>query len=63
MKASEIRAMGDQDLDSKLADLTETLFNFRFQHKAGQLENPNRIKEVKRDIARIQTIKRQKDIG
>ncbi|MDA3898083.1 MAG: 50S ribosomal protein L29 [Desulfobacteraceae bacterium] len=63
MKASEIRALGDQELDSKLTDLSETLFNFRFQHTAGQLENPNRIKQVKRDIARIQTIKRQKDIG
>ncbi len=63
MKASDIRALGDQELDSKLLDLSETLFNFRFQNKTGQLENPNRIKQVKRDIARINTIKRQKDIG
>lgn len=63
MKASDIRALDDQELDSKLLDLSETLFNFRFQHKTGQLENPNRIKQVKRDIARINTIKRQKDIG
>ena len=63
MKASDIRALDDQELDSKLLDLSETLFNFRFQHKTGQLENPNRIKQVKRDIARVNTIKRQKDIG
>jgi large subunit ribosomal protein L29 len=63
MKASDIRVLDDQELDSKLLDLSETLFNFRFQHKTGQLENPNRIKQVKRDIARIKTIKRQKDIG
>ena len=63
MKVSDIRALDDQELDSKLLDLSETLFNFRFQHKTGQLENPNRIKQVKRDIARVNTIKRQKDIG
>lgn len=63
MKAKEIRELGDQDLDAKLLDLSETLFNLRFQHKAGQLENPNRMKQVKRDIARLKTIKRQRDIG
>ncbi len=63
MKAMEIRELGDQDLDAKLLDLSETLFNLRFQHKAGQLENPNRMKQVKRDIARLKTIKRQRDIG
>ena len=63
MKASEIKELGDQELDSKIVDLSETLFNLRFQHKTGQLENPKRIKQVKRDIARIKTIKRQKDIG
>lgn len=63
MKAMEIRELGDQDIDAKLLDLSETLFNLRFQHKAGQLENPNRMKQVKRDIARLKTIKRQRDIG
>jgi len=63
MKAMEIRELGDLDLDAKLVDLSETLFNLRFQHKAGQLENPNRLKQVKRDIARLNTIKRQRDIG
>ena len=63
MKVKDIIEMGDQELDSKLLDLSETLFNLRFQHKAGQLENPNRMKQVKQDIARIKTIKRQRDIG
>ena len=63
MKANEIKELGDQELDSKLVDLSETLFNFRFQHKTGQLDNPKRIKQVKRDIARIKTIKRQRNIG
>ncbi len=63
MKASEVKEIDDQGLDAKLVDLSETLFNFRFQHKTGQLENPNRMKQVKRDIARIKTIKRQRNIG
>ncbi len=63
MKASEIKDLGEQELDAKLVDLAETLFNFRFQHKTGQLENPKRMKQVKRDIARIKTIKRQRNIG
>jgi len=63
MKASEIRELGEPELDAKLVDLSETLFNLRFQNKSGQLENPSRLKQVKRDIARLKTIKRQRDIG
>ena len=63
MKVSEIRELGEQELDAKLVDLSETLFNLRFQNKSGQLENPSRLKQVKRDIARLKTIKRQRDIG
>ncbi len=63
MKANEIRELGEQELNAKLLDLSEALFNFRFQNKTGQLDNPNRMKQVKRDIARINTIKRQRNIG
>ena len=63
MKASKIRELGAQELDAKLADLSETLFNLRFQYKTGQLENPSRMNQVKRDIARVKTIKRQREIG
>lgn len=63
MKAKEIKEMSDQEMDAKLVDLSETLFNLRFQNKAGQLENPKRMEEVKRDIARVKTIKRQREIG
>ncbi|MCD6585527.1 MAG: 50S ribosomal protein L29 [Desulfobacteraceae bacterium] len=63
MKVIEIKELGEQELDAKLVDMSEILFNFRFQHKTGQLENPNRMKQVKRDIARIKTIKRQRNIG
>ena len=47
MKASEIKELGDQELDSKLVDLSETLFTFRFQHKTGQLENPALLDEYR----------------
>jgi large subunit ribosomal protein L29 len=63
MKATEIKDMGGQELDAKLDDLAETLFNLRFQHKTGQLENPKRIRQVKRDIARIKTFKRQRTLA
>jgi len=63
MESSEIRELSDGELDTKLTDLVEALFNFRFQHESGQLENANRIKQVRRDIARIKTIKRERNIG
>jgi large subunit ribosomal protein L29 len=47
MKASDIRGLAVEELNAKLKDLTETLFNLRFQHKTGQLENPRRIGQVK----------------
>ncbi|MBA2881940.1 large subunit ribosomal protein L29 [Desulfosalsimonas propionicica] len=59
MEAKEIRGLGPDELESRLEDLVQTFFNLRFQHKTGQLENPRRINQVRRDIARIKTIKRQ----
>jgi large subunit ribosomal protein L29 len=56
MKASEIRDMNLDEMTSKVSDLREELFNLRFQHEIGQLENPQRMKQMKRDIARIETI-------
>ena len=56
MKASEIREMNMDEMEQKLSDLNEQLFNLSFQHEIGQLENPQRMKEAKRDIARIKTI-------
>lgn len=56
MKASEFRNMSGAELEEKLKDLKQELFNLRFQHAINQLENPLRIKEVKRDIARVKTI-------
>jgi large subunit ribosomal protein L29 len=56
MKASEIRDMNPDEMHRKVTDLKEELFNLRFQHEIGQLENPQRIKQTKRDIARLKTI-------
>lgn len=63
MKASEIRAMSVEELESKLKDLKSELFNLRFQLAINQLENPMRIKAVKKDIARIHTVIREKEIN
>ena len=58
MKANELTKMSAADLDKKLAELKEELFNLRFQHTINQLDNPLRIKAVKRDIARVKTAQR-----
>ena len=59
MKASEIRELSNAELNEKLTALKAELFNLRFQHAINQLENPMRMKEVKKDIARIKTVLRQ----
>ena len=58
MKAAELRQMSAAELDKKLADLKEELFNLRFQHAINQLDNPGRIEVVKKDIARVKTVLR-----
>ena len=63
MKINEIRDLSAAELDSKLKDLKEELFNLRFQMATGQCENPMKIREVKKSIARIKTIQRQNDIN
>lgn len=59
MKMSEIREMSPQEKKTKIADLTEALFNMRFQHEIGDLENPQKMKQTKRDIARLKTSVRE----
>lgn len=61
MKANELRELTNVELESKLGDLKEELFNLRFQHATGQLENPMRIKEVKKTYARIKTIMQERE--
>ena len=59
MQANEIRKMTLIEMDEKLAELKDELFKLRFQQAINQLENPMRIKAVKKDIARIKTVQRQ----
>ncbi len=59
MKANEIRKMSATELESKLVDLKKDLFNLRLQHATNQLDNPIRIAEVRKDIARVKTILRE----
>ena len=59
MKASEIRKMSTAELEAKLAGLKKDLFFLRMQHATNQLDNPMKIAETKRDIARVKTIIRE----
>ena len=61
MKASEIRSMSAAELESKLVELKKDLFMLRMQHATNQLDNPLRIADVKKDIARIKTIIRENE--
>ena len=63
MKANEIREMSVEELNVKLNDLKKDRFNLRFQNATNQLENPKRITEVRRDIARVKTVITEKTAG
>ena len=62
MKAKEIKEMTNDELVAKLASLKEELFNLRFRHATGQLENPNVLKTVKKDIAKVKTVLREREL-
>ena len=62
-RAEAIRALSPDEKEDKLAELKEELFNLRFQQATGQLENPMRIREVKKAIARIKTIVHEAKLG
>lgn len=61
MKANEIKDMTVDELNSKLVELKQELFNLRFQHAVNQLENPKRLQAVKKDIARVKTFIRKQE--
>jgi large subunit ribosomal protein L29 len=63
MKAADIRAMTVDQIDDEVLKLKKEQFNLRFQRATGQLENTNRVREVRRDIARLKTIAQQKRAG
>ena len=62
MKAIDIRKMSAQELEGKLKELKSELFNLRFQHAINQLENPHKLVDVKRDIARVMTVMSEKNV-
>ena len=62
MEINKIREMSELELNAELLKMKKDLFNLRFQHVTGQLENPVKLRETKRDIARIKTIIREKEL-
>lgn len=62
MKANKLRELSTQELSNKLVDLKQELFNLRFQHATGQLDNPMKLRLVKRDIARVNTVIRELEL-
>jgi large subunit ribosomal protein L29 len=63
MKASDLRSLGDDELGVKERDLTDQLFRMRIQKSMGQLESPDKLRTVRRDLARIKTVLNQKKAG
>lgn len=63
MKMQEIRDLSPQELEDKVKDLKEELFNLRFQNATNHLDNPMRIVSVKKDIARVKTVLKEKELG
>ncbi len=63
IKVNELRILDEEGLRDKLRELKETLFNLRFQHATGQLDNPMKIKETRRDIARVCTVMTEREFS
>jgi large subunit ribosomal protein L29 len=63
LTAADLRSATEEELDVKLADAKTELFNLRFQHATGQLESHGRLHAVRKEIARIYTVKRERELG
>ena len=63
MKAQELKEMSEAELRQKEKEVTEELFNLKFQHATGQLENTERLPQVRKDLARVKTVLREKEIA
>jgi large subunit ribosomal protein L29 len=63
MKARELRDMSDEELESRERDLTEEVFNLRFQIAAGIAENPQILRNVRKDLARVKTVRRERELA
>lgn len=63
MKANDLRELVPAELKARSDELNEELFNLQFQHATGQLDNPMRLKQVRRDIARVKSVLREKELA
>lgn len=63
MKGSEVRELSDKELQEKIRELKDELFNLRFQMATGQMENTMRLKEVRKSIARVKTVMRERELA
>jgi large subunit ribosomal protein L29 len=63
MELKKMREMTEVELNAELNNMKKELFNLRFQHVTGQLENPVKLRETKRDIARVKTVIREKELA
>ena len=63
LKVKDLRELGREEVERKLEETKEELFNLRFQNATGQLDNYKRIKDLKRDVARIKTLLREQEIA
>ncbi len=63
MELKKMRDMTELELNTELSKMKKELFNLRFQHATGQLENPVKMRELKKDIARVKTIIREKELA
>jgi large subunit ribosomal protein L29 len=63
VKARELKEMSEAELRQKEKEITEELFNLKFQHATGQLENTARLPQVRKDLARVKTLLREKEIA
>jgi len=62
-QAAELRELHDEELENRLAEASQELFNLRFQHVTGQLDNYSRLSEVRREVARVNTLLREREIA
>ena len=59
MKAEEVRNLSEKEREEKIVDFSQEIFNLRFQLATGKIENPSRLRDLRRDIARLKTIQRE----
>jgi large subunit ribosomal protein L29 len=59
MKAEEIRGLSEKEREEKIVDINQEIFNLKFQLATGKIENPSRLRDLKRDVARLKTIQRE----